>query len=348
MKKELRDTIYIYLLHLSGWMCFLFYPFFLGVPFRTDLLIKFFLHTILLAIFFYTNTNLLIPRILSRKQVALWFFTVSGIIGLIVLLNFAINHFLVLEPINLVQDQQNPMPPPPNLEMRRIARAVFSSMFILAFSTSYKLLTDWFQAERKLQAIEKENLTSELSFLRSQVSPHFLFNTLNNIYSLSLTSSDKTPEAILKLSRLLRYMLYESEAKQVLLTGELEYLHNYIDLQKMRCARNTEVSFVVEGEIEGKKIEPMLLIPFVENAFKHGINCSGGSKICIQLICMPESLRFNVTNNTRTRTEPDPASGIGLANVCRRLDLLYPDKHSLEIEDGENVFNVNLKIQMKR
>ena len=351
MDNLLTNKANTFFIHLAGWLCFLFYPFILGVPFREDVLLKFFFQTALLATFFYINSSVFVPRFLIQRRITAYIGTVIIVIFVIVAANYFFNHLFDL-------DRTLDNPPPElkrlprhanrvNHELRRIVRPIFSSLFILAASTSYVLLLERFKNERKKKEIENESLVSELSFLKSQVSPHFLFNTLNNIYSLSLSSSNLTSNAIMKLSLLLRYMLYEADAKQVSLDKEIEYLNNYIELQRMRIREGVTISFITKGDFAGKLIEPMLLIPFIENAFKHGINYAKPSDIGIEITLLGNELLLKVENTIHNNTR-EPASGIGLSNVKRRLSLLYPDMHTLDIEEKNGKYKVGLKITLNK
>jgi len=230
-----------------------------------------------------------------------------------------------------------------------ITRSFFAALFIFGLSTSYKVTIEWFNSERQKKELENEKLASELAFLKSQINPHFLFNTLNNVYSLAFKKSDDTPDAIIKLSKLMRYMLYESNERQVFLSKEIDYLHNYIDLQKLRLPETVEIKFNVEGDIEGRLIEPMLLIPFVENAFKHGVSYNEKSQINISIKLNADELLFVVDNkiNNAQLTE-ESGSGIGLLNVKRRLSLLYPGKHKIIIKDDTYEYRVILKIYLEK
>jgi two-component system, LytTR family, sensor kinase len=350
MKRSFFDNrISKTMLHLLGWCCFLFYPYIIGVPLREDIFLKYLLHTILLAGFFYANGYILIPKLLTKGKISLYFTAILLIMASIVAINFSFHHFLDIDYRSLAENGNFSKHISGNRDLKRLMRAFFSFLFIFAVSTSYKLLMDWFKAEREKKEIENENLSSELSFLKSQVSPHFLFNTLNNIYSLSLSNSNLTSDAILKLSQLLRYMLYESDVKQVGLDKEVEYLNNYIELQKMRTrSGDITISFITSGNLSENVIEPMLLIPFIENAFKHGINYSMRSKIFISLSLLENVLHLKVKNDINSTKEKDKAKGIGLNNVKRRLDLLYPGNHKLVIKEEQDKFMVQLEIVLKK
>jgi sensor histidine kinase YesM len=318
------------------------------MPLREELFLKDLLHTFLLAGFFYANAYLLIPNLLTKGKVPVYFLTIACIIGMIVLINFYFRQFLEIDYRPLPEHSNLPKHFSGNRDLRRLTRALFSSLFIFAVSTSYKLLLDWFKSEREKKEIENQHLSSELAFLKSQVSPHFLFNTLNNIYSLSLSQSDLTSNSILKLSQMLRYMLYESDVKQVGLDKEVEYLQNYIELQKMRISEGIKITFTTFGKLSENRIEPMLLIPFIENAFKHGINYSKKTEILIDLKLSENVLVLKVENHIYQTNEKDKASGIGLTNVKRRLSLLYPGNHLLTAEEKADKYLVELKITLKK
>lgn len=195
----------------------------------------------------------------------------------------------------------------------------------------------------------KLNTDLELNFLKSQINPHFLFNTLNNIYSLSLQKSDRSPEMILKLSDLMRYMLYECNVATVSLKREIQFLEDYIALEKIRHGEKAEITFTVEGDTENKNIPPLLLIPFVENAFKHGINAQFGNAwvhIKLKLDTNATAFLFSIENNKPTLPEPKKqmTGGIGIENAKKRLHMIYPKTHQLRIEETNNTFIVELSI----
>jgi two-component system, LytTR family, sensor kinase len=188
-----------------------------------------------------------------------------------------------------------------------------------------------------------QNKSSELALLRSQVNPHFLCNTLNNIYSLVYKKSEDAPAAVMKMSYIMRYMLYDATSDQVLLEKEVEYLQSFIELQKLRIPKKDFVSMNISGKIEGLTIAPMLLIPFVENAFKHGSKNVPSPGIQINLFTEPGKVGFEVFNYLRKGSAiKDNSKGIGLINIRRRLELLYPDKHALEVRQDEDMFYVKL------
>ncbi len=225
-----------------------------------------------------------------------------------------------------------------------MSAAFMGSLFIF-LSAVLKFVTDWFLNEKIKTNLENEKLLSELAFLKSQINPHFLFNSLNNIYSLAYQKSDKTPEAILKLSEIMRYMLYESNEDKVALVDEIRYLENYIELQKLRFKDSSYIKFEIIGDAKAQKITPLVLISFVENAFKHGIATDKEVPISI-LLHIEHGKLFFKTVNKKSNLNKDDTGGIGLQNVRRRLDLLYKDQYELHIEDKNDVYNCELVLNL--
>ena len=223
--------------------------------------------------------------------------------------------------------------------------AAFVSCLFIFLSAVLKFVTDWFLNDKIRSNLENEKLISELAFLKSQINPHFLFNSLNNIYSLAYQKSEKTPEAILKLSEIMRYMLYESNEDKVALADEIRYLQNYIELQKLRFKDNTYIKFEITGEVHTQKITPLVLISFVENAFKHGLVTDKEIPISIFLRIEPGKLFFS-TINKKSNLNKDDTGGIGLQNVRRRLDLLYNNKYELHIQDKNDIYNCELYLSL--
>jgi two-component system, LytTR family, sensor kinase len=219
----------------------------------------------------------------------------------------------------------------------------FTNLFFLFLSTVLKFTVDWFLNERIQRDLENQRLSAELAFLKSQINPHFLFNSLNSIYSLAYQRSETTPEAILKLSEIMRYMLYECNDNKVDLVKELQYLQNYIDLQKIRFGDKAFIDFKIVGKIENQQIVPLLLIAFIENGFKHGVANNPLTPIRLLIDVDEGHLHFYMQNKKHTNNR-DEMGGIGLNNVKRRLNLLYPGKYNLEINDETDTYTVELSL----
>lgn len=218
---------------------------------------------------------------------------------------------------------------------------VFFSALGIFLCFLLKSINDFFRNE----AIRHEKTSMELAYLKAQLNPHFLFNTMNNLYGLSLTEPERTPEIILRLGEMMRYMLYESNEKQVLLSREIEYLNGFIELEKLRYAYETYVDFSVEGDVNGRRIAPLLLISFVENTFKHGRLQDPDHPVIIRLQVSPKAIFFRTSNLISTDFR-DQTAGIGLKNVERRLALLYPEKHTLEVWQQGETYNCKLEIDL--
>ncbi len=225
-----------------------------------------------------------------------------------------------------------------------------STFFVMAFVGLIKFVEDYFELEARSRELENRQLTSELRFLKAQINPHFLFNTLNNLYYLAVNKSDQTPEVVAKLSGMMRYMIHESNVEKVPLSKEVAYMENYLDLEKLRLNEEVPITFEVEGDVAGARITPLILITFLENAFKHGIGNNGGdSWITVSLTVSNGTLNYRVANSLLPQSEKTvrEASGLGLANVRRRLDLSYPDKYNLDVAEADKRYRVHLHIDLQ-
>ena len=227
-----------------------------------------------------------------------------------------------------------------------LSQAYTTTVLYTGLAYMSKFTIRWVKDKQKQADLINQNQTSELALLRSQINPHFLFNTLNNIYSLVLKKSEKAPEAMMKLSEIMRYMLYETNSDKVPLEKEIIYLESYIELLELRIKQKNFIDFKVVGDPVGQKIAPMLLVPFVENAFKHCDKKVESPGIKTKIEIRNSSILFEVSNYIRKDSgeEITTIGGIGLNNIHRRLELLYPGKHKLEIKEIDNKFNVKLNL----
>ncbi len=285
--------------------------------------------------FFYLNALLLMPRLTYKKM----YWQYAGVQLLVlawILIQSAFFFKLLIRPGE-------------HFDIRRpILFNFFIYLFMLASSTAYTLIRDKIKADNLAQEKVNENLKTELSLLRSQVSPHFMFNVLNNMVSLARKQSDQLEPSLIKLSSLMRYMLYETDEDKVSLEKEIDYLQSYIDLQKQRFGKKLKVCVDMQSMDDQYQIEPMLLIPFVENAFKHGTGMIEDAQINILLRAEKHQLLFTVSNkfNAVSNEIKDKTSGIGLTNVTRRLNLLYGKRHELAITKDNDFFIVSLKLNL--
>lgn len=289
------------------------------------------------------NVIFLIPRYLKKRKY--WQYVVGiGVLLAIFTLVFSMSHpfegqrFMA----RMGQDKYIEMP------MARFPPFMPFFVLILIIGTSFEMLQDWERRGKIIEKTEKEKLSAELSFLKSQINPHFFFNTLNSIYALAATDSYNTQRAILLLSNMMRYVLYESNVEQVGLAKEVQFINDFIDLQKLRYskANGRNIEFRYDRDITAYRIEPLLLVPFVENAFKHSHSYSRKGEITVSMETEKnDGLVFRVSNTIGEFPEQmEQDSGIGLENVKRRLDLLYPGRHQLIMNRSNGTFNVTLKL----
>ena len=296
----------------------------------------YFLQICCTALFFYANYLVLIPHVLKKRNLPIYILALLGCTLMFTPLYYLMEQ-IVYPAIGWQTYTQN-------LDFIFAFIVTLSANFVnifLGLLLSY--LMDWHSLRAEKELIEKEKLKTELAFLKSQVNPHYLFNTINDIYALTQQQSEEATEALLKLSELLRYMLRESDDHYVLLSSEIQYLENVIALQKIGQKGRAYINFEVEGSIGQQKIAPLILINFIENAFKHGVFNDPTNPIQILISVDEKTLKLHLRNAINT-AKKDKTGGIGLTNVSRRLALLYPNRHKLLIDHQQDFFSVDLKI----
>lgn len=301
-----------------------------------EILVVFVLFPFINISLFYINYLVLLPRFFHKKR-----YSIYAVIIVVTVILFGFGKYgigLIFKQYVLIHSNGHAIG-----FGAYFLGTVFTSLFFLFLSTALKFAIDWFLNERIQRDLENQRLSAELAFLKSQINPHFLFNSLNSIYSLAYQRSATTPEAILKLSEIMRYMLYECNDNKVDLDKELQYLQNYIDLQKIRFSNKAYIDYKVEGKIQNQQIVPLLLIAFIENAFKHGVANDPLTPIRLLIDVDEEHLHFYIQNKKHTNNR-DASGGIGLNNVKRRLNLLYPDKYNLDIKDETDTYTVELSL----
>ncbi|UMB59884.1 sensor histidine kinase [Lutibacter sp. A80] len=256
-------------------------------------------------------------------------------------------------PEMLINEEGITMSRPNRVGRLRPNRSIFMGVQILfgvllfAVGASVKLVSEWYKNEKQKALIETQKINTELSFLKAQINPHFLFNSLNSIYSLANKKSDFTTDAIITLSELMRYMLYETDREYVSLKKEIDYIKNYIALQNLRLKDSSGVRFNARGNLD-HYIEPLLLISFIENAFKYGTDYTGKTNINIQISIEDQKLILTSTNYISINEKNKDSSGIGLQNIRARLNLLYPNTHSLKIKESEKLYSLELVLNLKK
>jgi len=288
----------------------------------------------------YTLIYLLLPLILKRKQ----FVTFSVLVSIHAFL-YGFLIWLTLYYANLFPSYSD-YSQYPVFYIPKIFNKIISNYGIPVLAATIVIFKKWYIDEQKTKKLVQEKLEAELKFLKSQIHPHFLFNTLNNLYALALIKSEKTPDVVLKLSGLLDYMLYNSNEKLVSLEKEIEILESYLELEKIRYDKRLDLQYHVEGNVKNKQIAPLILLPFIENSFKHGAsNDRTTPKVNINIRVTDEYLNLYVFNSTPVKNNDEKISeGIGLKNVRRRLELIYSDAHQLYCVQKPKQYEVDLKI----
>jgi two-component system, LytTR family, sensor kinase len=364
MKKMSREGKIKILLHLLAWSILLGLPLYSAKRFQlhNDFLLIYYTITLINGLIFYINYLVLVPKFFFQKRRLRYY--ISALI-LIICFYFVsdISNKLIFRYVSGKEETERfsrppeemgrPMPPRVGLlrvrfpfRQAHILTYTTSSLFLIFFSLGLRVLERQSKIEKMQEEMERTKLNSELAFLKNQISPHFFFNTLNNIYSLIGINTDDSQKAVLKLSKLMRYLLYESEHGDTKLSQEIDFMKNYIDLMKLRMSDKVTLSVSFPKDYDDLNMPPLLFIPFIENAFKHGISYREKSFIDISMVAGKNSITFKCANSIvkKNGEAENGNSGIGLENVSKRLSLLYPGKHDLKINRSDSTFEVLLLI----
>lgn len=347
---------YIILLHVAVWVLLILnhtVPLFLHDAFHSfkqqphtaALFIKYLFTEIgfcsITALCFYSNYLFVAPQLFVKRN----YFKAVLYIALILIALISwryIVEFWFFKPV-LGFDNYRGRPVTAEYYISNIFYYYFPAYFI--YGVIYFFAENWYRTKQREQELQKEQAAAELTFLRSQINPHFLFNSINDIYSLTYQHSDQAPVALLKLSEILRYMLREGNADLMPLQSEIKYLENVIELQRISAKGNAYINLSVEGYIGNQKIATLLFIAFVENAFKHGVMTDSANPVQMHLKATNDRVQFSIRNK-KNNDQKDKTGGIGLNNVRRRLLLMYPGKHNLVIADDPEFYTVNLELQL--
>jgi len=350
--------------HILFWMLLFVLPHLIrfsngGVRFSDSVQTRLIVSNLLLISFFYINAYVYYPKIYKTKGILLYTVTMIATIALFINSSFwlerKINSLMPKEQTEKKIDPSNDEKDTNNPRKRKrkdgyVYFIILPYIFISGISISYRVVRDASKTEKTRKEQENANLKTELAFLRSQVSPHFMFNVLNTLVAMARKKSDMMEPSLIKLSHIMRYMLYESNDERISLEKEVEYLRNYIDLQLLRFGDDLDIDLNISQALADYTIEPMLLISFVENAFKHGIGMVENPfiKIFLAIDRATNELTFTVENSISPEdSAKDSASGIGLSNMRRRLELLYKERYTLETLRNGNTFVSNLNIILK-
>jgi len=332
-----RKRILLILSHIISWLVFLSLPTIFNPhkngfslhSFTEDLVdTSRWINSFLLISVFYVNYYIAIPRLYLQHKYLAYFLSFLGCFGVF----FLLNYLILPKEGRFIHASVGFFGPSFNF---------FMLIIVYVFSFAMCAYEQW-------QTTKEQMLNTEISFLKAQINPHFLFNTLNSIYALTLVKSEKAPDAVVKLSGMMRYAVSEASQSQVSLSKEVSYITNYIELQKLRITDKIVITFDVIGDPENKQIAPFLLIPFVENAFKYGVNSEENSDIWIRIEINEDDLQMQIENNkVFVRKDKNYGTSLGIKNTKERLHLMYPGKHLLKIRDGKYDFSVSLYIKLK-
>ncbi|MCW3118183.1 MAG: hypothetical protein JWM28_2265 [Chitinophagaceae bacterium] len=327
--------ILFWALLFAGWYYFRYQDFSTGTTAFRMVLTK----VVDLALLVYITNYLLIPQLLYKKKYVLF-----GVFYVILVISFSVLKMYVEGQIMNRPDMFNLGT---NLKLR-VYDNIIPHFLLVSTGAAFKIMLDYARAQRRLGEMAKEKAETELNFLKSQINPHFLFNSLNSVYFLIDKANPEARKALHKFSEMLRYQLYECNGDKIPVEKEIAFLEDYVDLQKLRGNENCFVEFNYSPEVKGFMIEPLLLIPFVENSFKHLSHFNNGNPnvIKIDIARIENEFHFSVVNTTEANSTNDvnKRSGIGLPNVKRRLELLYPGKYLFSVQKNENNFEAHLKL----
>jgi sensor histidine kinase YesM len=289
----------------------------------------------------YFTIYFLIPRFILKKKYLLFLLTFTGSLVLFYLVRTSLSYLLVTKDI-WPEAQGNQQP----FTLIHIVEVMIGTIYVIALVSAIKLAYDWITEKRKNDELQRLQLQTELDFLKTQIQPHFFFNTLNNLYALVIKQSPRAPDVVMKLSEIMQYVLYEVKEPKISLMKAINYLYSYLELEKLRYGERVQSEINIEGDIDDVAIPPLIFLPFIENCFKHGVKKQGDIKVDIDFAVGDKFLYFSVENTLGDDKEIITKHGIGIENVKRRLELLYGKKYTLKTITSEKTFKVLLNIPL--
>ena len=301
-------------------------------------LVEFPLHIIIV----YFNIYYLIPKFILNKKYGRFFIYLVISLALLYVIRTGLNYYLVTK--NIWPEAEGVQKA---FTFNHIVAVVLGEIYVIALASAIKFTIDWIAEKRKNDALKKAKLRSELNFLKTQIQPHFFFNTLNNLYALSIKKSDNAPEMILKLSEIMQYVLYDSKDSSIKLSKEINYIHNYLELEKLRYGHAIQSHLNIKGNIDNIDVPPLLFLPFIENCFKHGGKNNPSIYVDISFEKKNDHLLFKVENNFNSDNDIRTKHGIGVENVKRRLKLLFNNKFKLKTNIFDNKYVVKLTLPVQ-
>ncbi|QOD62485.1 histidine kinase [Polaribacter haliotis] len=301
-------------------------------------LVEFPLHIIIV----YFNIYYLFPNFILKKKYYTFFLYFIFSLILLYFVRTGFNYLLV---------SKNIWPEAEGIQeaftFNHVLAVVLGEIYVIAFASTIKLMLDWMYEKNRVDNLQAMQLKTELQFLKAQIQPHFFFNTLNNLYALTLTDNKQASDVVLKLSEIMEYILYDAKEPKIRLLKEIKHIQNYIDLEKLRYDDKLIVEFTMQGAISNQKVPPLLFLPFIENCFKHGSKENENLEILIEFELTPNNLlRFSVANNYNPTVKQTKKHGIGNKNIERRLELLFKNKYTLSKVKKDDKYIVDLTIQL--
>lgn len=331
--------------HFFFWLCYFLVNFIRWGSYFNDYsyslksnLIEFPLHILIV----YFNIYYLIPKLLLKKRYLTYFTVLLLALGIHYSIRTGLNFYLVSGDIwPEAVGVQKPF------SFNHILAVCIGELYVLSFTAAIKFTVDYLNERTKNQQLRELQYQTELKYLKAQMQPHFFFNTLNNLYALTLERSTQASDVVLRLSDIMKYIIYDANKKRTPLLKEIEYIDNYIALEELRHGKDLDTKIGITGDVDDVKVPPLLFLPLVENAFKHGVKDKKGKSIEVDFEKQQKQLKFTIQNDFDSQQRPNQPGGIGLENLKRRLDMLYDKKYSLENQVHKNQYKVTLIIPIK-
>lgn len=299
-------------------------------------LVEFPIHIIVV----YVNLFYLIPKFILRKKYWTYITSLVVMLAMVYLVRTGLNYLLVTKEIWPEAEDTNKF-----LQLNHIIAVILGELYVIGFVTAIKIVIDWSVEKRRNEDLAQLQMSTELKYLRTQIQPHFFFNTLNNLYALTLMKSDNAPRLVIKLSEMMQYILYEVKSSKASLLQEINHINNFIDIERLRFEDKVDTKMDITGDIEDVNVPPLLLLSFVENCFKHGMMENDKLKIRMSFNVLNKGyLEFVLINSFNPDAVRSEGNGIGLENAKRRLNLLFSNKYILESKIEEDTYNLFLKI----
>lgn len=330
--------------HLLFWVIYFIFNFFRFASINNDYwyslksnLIEFPLNIVIT----YFTIYYLIPKFILKKKYLQFFLLFSFSLLMFYLVRTGLNYILVTK--NIWPEAQGVQEP---FTLIHVVELVIGAIYVIALVSAIKLTYDWVNEKKRNDDLQRMQLETELNFLKSQIQPHFFFNTLNNLYALVIKKSPNAPNVVLKLSEIMQYVLYEVKEPKISLMKSINYLYSYLELETLRYGERVKSEISIDGNIDDVEVPPLLFLPFLENCFKHGTNHDEDINVAITFVVKDNFLYFTVENNYVPRSDRKTKHGIGIENVKRRLQLLYGNDYQLRTRSKGNIYTVNLKLPL--